>query len=156
LANGYQNYDEYVVIEEANQVLTELLEESGLFSNVLRGYPENIKIFQGAVATTYIQSLDFESFMGEQNIPNYMYVAIIIVLRGSKQATHDKSLEISLELINKFHKNDEWRKLKGKARHTEIESHNMFPEMNKDMGLYFTTSIIELKHHIIRHKGGII
>lgn len=154
MQSGYLTYKE--TIKLVNTSLTEILKNSNLFNSVIRGYPEDVKIFKGIVATTAVMGIGFENFMGEQNIPNTLKTFLGVVVRGTKTTAHDKTLEISLDVLDKFQNDATWKTLDGTVRNTLITNFNMFPERNKKMNLFFTTGLFELEHHILRHRKEVV
>jgi hypothetical protein len=145
LPDGYL-HEIYQRIEDANSELTSLLEGTGYFNQVLRGYPENITIYQGTVATSYMVGLGFEHTMGRRNYPKNVGTIIGIITRGTVTEAHDEIVSISLHLLEKFLDSEEWITINGKVRDTEINDFAIYPEKAGNVAI--TTAIMDLQHGI--------
>jgi hypothetical protein len=147
LSNGYQISSEYERIKTANTNLTDLLTSTGLFNTVLRGFPEDLNVYKGAVATSYVQGAGFRQTMGEANRPEKLNTLIGIIVKGTKTEAHDLSLDTALTVLSNFRTEPDWLTLKDEVRNTQVADFKIYPEKTKK-GL-LTTSIIQLEHHIL-------
>lgn len=136
---------------------TELLQSTNLFSNVLRGFPENINTYNGTVASVYFQGLDYtrdKATFGQHNRPQFLNSVIGLTSKGTKTAVHDKIITASVTLLKNFDINtdnegnvigdEDWITLEGNARNTKITDFQIYPERNGKSLL--TTAIIKLTH----------
>lgn len=145
MSNGVLN-EVYQRIENANTELTNLLVGTGFFTDVIRGYPENINIYQGTVATSYVKGGGFEQTMGGRNLPTKLDTVIGIITRGTKTEAHDEILHKSLYLLERFQETEDWITLKGNVRNTVITGWDIFPEHGKKR--IITTAVVLLEHDI--------
>lgn len=141
----------------APAALTELLDSTNQFSNVLRGFPENLNFANGTIASVYFQGLDYnrekETF-GQHNRPQFLNCVIGLTAKGTKTQVHDKIITASITLLKNFDINTDsegntigdetWITLKGNARSTKITDFQIYPE--KSGKSLLTTSIIKLTH----------
>lgn len=151
MSNGYDS-NGYTQIENANTQLTSLLsglkdsEDVPYFTDVIRGYPENVNVYQGTVATSYVKGAGFEQTMSGRNLPRSMRTLIGVIVKGTKTEAHDAVLLKCLHILDKFRSTQEWVTLNGYVRNTLIVDFEMFPERSKT-GL-LTTGVIKLEHDV--------
>jgi hypothetical protein len=128
------------------QIETELLEDTGLFKQVLRGYPENLNAYNGDIATVYFSSGDFLGTAGAHNLPQFINSVIALISRGTKTEVHDQLVYNSSYIIDQLKNNDDWIKLKGNVRNTIITGFNIYPE--KDGNSFISNAIFQLQHDV--------
>lgn len=145
MKGGVMRSEVYNRIEGANTDLTVLLESLG-FDDVIRGYPENINIFTGTVATSYITGGGFEDTMGGHNLPKTLNTVIGLICRGTKTEAHDNIVGKSLDIMENFSTSEDWITLKGNVRNSRITDFNIYPEITKKVAL--TTAVFILEHEI--------
>ena len=137
--------------------LCTLLEGTDFFSDVLRGLPENINVYNGDVATVYFQGLDYnkeKATFGQHGRPQFQNSVIGIISRGTKTAVHDKIITASIAILKNFDistdsegqliGDEDWLTVSGNARNTTITGFQIYPERtNKSL---LTTAVINLQH----------
>ena len=147
LSNSYKNE-----LEIATS-LHDLLDETGMFGNVLYGLPENIqKVYKADIATVFVNGDDFRQTQGGRNRPDFVYTTIGIIVRGTEGNPHLRLNEKKIYLTSRFDDKSNadsgtWLTLDGCVRNTEIiEKASLYPERNKSN--FLTTAVIQLKHDV--------
>jgi hypothetical protein len=137
--------------------LSTLLEGTEFFSNVLRGFPENVNAYNGDIATVYMKGLDYnkeKATFGQHGRPQFQNSVIGIISRGTKTSVHDKIITASLTILKNFDisvdsegnmiGDEDWLTVSGNARNTVITDFNIYPE--KTGKSLLTTAVINLEH----------
>jgi len=152
LSSGAVTSDRYKKIQAIPTTITELLDATGFFNDVLRGYPEGMNTFKGGVASVYFNTMSFTETMQGRNKPEFVNSVIGITEKGSKTEVHDRIINNSLCILEKFGGlqdvpgDPDWITLTGNVRNTFIDFFQINPERyGKSM---LTTSIIKLKHDV--------
>lgn len=152
MSSGVVTSDRYKKIQAIPTTITELLDATGFFRDVLRGYPEGMNTFKGGIASVYFQDMTFTETMQGRNKPEFIESVIGITEKGSKTEVHDRIINNSLCVLEKFGGlrdvpgDPDWITLKGNVRNTLIDFFQIYPERyGKSM---LTTSVIKLKHDV--------
>lgn len=152
MSSGAVTSTRYKKIQAIPNVITDLLKSTDFFKEVLRGYPEGMNTFQGGIASVYFQDMTFTETMQGRNKPEFVESVIGITEKGSKTNVHDKIINNSLCVLEKFGGlrdvpgDPDWYTLKGNVRNTLIDFFQIYPERyGKSM---LTTSVIKLKHDV--------
>ncbi len=136
-------------IDTAPKALTELMKELKVdnklaFKKVLRGFPERtISSYGGDIGVCYLKKINFESDLDEKSLPESLDITLGIICKGTKTQSHDKTIKLNLNILEKFLENEEWVTLNGNVESTSIVNHEIFIEQTKNTLL--TTSVFELK-----------
>ena len=145
---------QYQKILQAPIELTNLLNGTGFFKSVLRGYPEDYyKTLSGDIATIFFEGLKFpdKRTMSLRNRPDFQNSMIGLICKGTKTEVHDKISSNSIFVLNQFGNeitdgDPVWTTLNGTVRDTEVVDFQIIPERAGKSLL--TTAIISLKHDV--------
>lgn len=130
---------------------TELLTETELFDEVLRGYPEDFKNFRGTIATVNFAGLKYPDQlpMSDRNRPQNIKSVLGIISKGTRTDVHDAIINSSILIGSYFENTDEWITLKDTVRNTRIADFIIRPEM---VGKQLQTSAIWTLEHDVRFR----
>ena len=139
---------QYSNILQAPVELTTLLDDTGYFVNILRGFPENIKNMNGDTATIFMDGLEYpdERPMSQRNRPDFLNCIIGLISKGTTTAKHDIVRTNAVNILSQFETDEDWITLNGTVRDTQITGLKITPENSNNTLL--TTAIISLKHDV--------
>ena len=136
---------QYTNILQAPIELTTLLDGTGYFTNILRGFPENIKNMNGDTATIFMDGLDYptERTMSKRNRPDFLNCIIGLISKGTTTSKHDTIRTSAVNILSQFETNQDWITLNDTVRDTQVVGLKITPENSNNT--FLTTAVISLK-----------
>ncbi len=128
-----------------------LLKDTALFNEVLRGFPEDYKNFSGNIATVNFAKLIFptELPMSDRNRPKTVKTVVGLIAKGTRTEVHDFIVNNTILIGSYFEENENWITLNGTVRNTKIIDHIIKPEL---VGKQLQTSSIFTFEHDVRWR----